>query len=72
MFKAMYGTLAQSNRDIYDMPSTIHAPNFYAEIGFGIENIFKMIRIDFMWRMTHLDNPGARPFGINLVINPKF
>jgi hypothetical protein len=72
MFKALYGTINDSNRTIIDIPESVQAPNFYAEIGFGVENIFKMVRIDFMWRMTSLDNPGARPFGINLVLNPKF
>jgi len=35
----------------------------YAEIGFGIENIFKVGRVDLVWRLTHLD-PGMSPFGI--------
>jgi len=72
MFKGLYGTVKQSNLDIIDMPAGISQPGFYAEIGFGIENIFKMIRIDFMWRMTQLGQPNVRPFGINLVVNPKF
>lgn len=72
MFKALYGTISENNRTVIDIPANVTAPNFYAEIGFGVENIFKMVRIDFMWRMNRLDNPGARPFGINLVLNPKF
>lgn len=35
----------------------------YAEAAVGIENIFKMGRIDFVWRLTHLDS-GMSPFGI--------
>lgn len=35
----------------------------YAEAAVGIENIFKMGRIDFVWRLTHLD-PGMSPLGI--------
>lgn len=35
----------------------------YAEVAFGIENIFKVGRVDFVWRLTHLD-PGMSPFGI--------
>jgi hypothetical protein len=36
----------------------------YAEISYGIENIFSFGRVDFIHRMTHLGNPGAIPFGI--------
>lgn len=35
----------------------------YAEAAIGIENIFKVGRIDLVWRITHLD-PGVSPFGI--------
>ena len=35
----------------------------YAEVAIGIENIFKVGRVDFVWRLTHLD-PGMSPFGI--------
>lgn len=72
MFKALYGTVTDKNKKLIDMPAGISSPEFYAEIGFGIENIFKIVRIDFMWRLTHLNAPNARPFGINLVIAPKF
>lgn len=35
----------------------------YVEASIGIENIFKVGRIDFVWRLTHLD-PGMSPVGI--------
>ena len=35
----------------------------YAEVAVGIENIFKVGRIDLVWRLTHLD-PGMNPLGI--------
>ena len=35
----------------------------YVEIGIGIENILKVIRIDFIYRATH-QIPGTSPFGI--------
>lgn len=34
----------------------------YVEVGFGIENILKVASINFSWRLTHLDSPGALPF----------
>ncbi len=35
----------------------------YTEVNFGIENIFKVGRVDLVWRLTHL-LPGDNPFGI--------
>ncbi len=36
----------------------------YVELGYGIENIFKFLRVDFIHRLNYLDNPGARSFGV--------
>ena len=36
----------------------------YMELGYGVENIFKFLRVDFVHRVSYLDNPGARKFGI--------
>ncbi|PZX46407.1 DUF5686 and carboxypeptidase-like regulatory domain-containing protein [Algoriphagus chordae] len=42
-------------------------PNIpYVELGYGIENIFKFLRIDFFHRITYLDNPGAKPFAVKI------
>jgi hypothetical protein len=30
----------------------------------GIENIFKVVRVDGVWRLSYLDNPKAVPFTI--------
>ena len=36
----------------------------YYEAGAGIENIFKLFRIDAIWRFSYLDHPHTSPFGI--------
>jgi hypothetical protein len=36
----------------------------YVEAGFGIANIFKLIRIDFIKRFTYLDHPDIAKYGI--------
>ena len=36
----------------------------YVEMGYGIENIFKVFRVDFVHRLTYLNNPNARSFGV--------
>ncbi|MGD0583277.1 MAG: DUF5686 family protein [Bacteroidales bacterium] len=38
----------------------------YIEISYGVENIFRFLRIDFIHRLTWLKNPGVRPFGIKI------
>ena len=30
----------------------------YVEVGVGIENIFKVLRLDYVWRLTYRDSPG--------------
>ena len=35
----------------------------YGEATIGIENIFKLVRIDVVYRLSHLD-PNVSPFGI--------
>ena len=60
-----YGAISDRNT------STILIPSFtkhfgktpYAEFAIGIENIFKVGRVDLVWRLTHLD-PGMSPIGI--------
>jgi hypothetical protein len=36
----------------------------YMEVGYGVENIFKCLRVDFVHRLTYLDNPNAKKFGV--------
>ncbi|GAB2953222.1 DUF5686 and carboxypeptidase-like regulatory domain-containing protein [Hymenobacter coalescens] len=38
----------------------------YLEVGYGVENIFKFIRVDFLHRLTYRDLPGARDFGVKV------
>ncbi len=36
----------------------------YLEAGFGVENILKIIRVDFIYRLSYLNNPDISKFGI--------
>ncbi len=36
----------------------------YVEIGYGVENIFKILRVDFLHRLTYLDNPDVTKFAV--------
>jgi hypothetical protein len=36
----------------------------FVEAAIGIENIFKVLRVDFIWRLSYLDNPDIVKYGI--------
>jgi hypothetical protein len=44
----------------------------YVEAGAGVENIFKVVRVDFIWRLSYLDHPGARIFGVRASLQFDF
>lgn len=60
-----YGAISSRHNDAMLIPSfTKQFGNTpYVELAVGIENIFKIGRIDLVWRATHLD-PGMSPLGI--------
>jgi hypothetical protein len=64
----LYGKLSERSRRINhyttDLPGPISMP--YVEVGYGIENIFKFIRVDFIHRLTYRDTPGTNNFGIKV------
>ena len=64
----LYGKLSERsrrvNRDTQDLPGPISMP--YVEVGYGVENILKFIRVDFIHRLTYRDTPGTSNFGIKV------
>lgn len=68
--KGVIGSLSDANAALnmnkgYDFRSL--AGNPYIEIGTGVENIFQLLRIDFVWRVTPKalpDEPKEKYFGI--------
>jgi hypothetical protein len=55
--KALYGAVAKGNRDVLLFPNTLHTfdHGLYYEVGAGIENIFRIFRIDATWRLSYID-----------------
>jgi hypothetical protein len=70
----LYGSLRQENIDIISPvdPEGNPTPGFnqldptipYVELGYGIENIFKFIRVDGVHRITYRDQPEAQKFAL--------
>ncbi|MFZ4521180.1 MAG: DUF5686 family protein [Bacteroidales bacterium] len=67
--RAVYGTLSDKNALYSRFPGNLRSfsQHPYWEAGAGIENIFKIFRIDAIWRMSHLNdnaNPDVAKFGL--------
>ncbi len=83
VFKSVYGTLTDRNNG--SLPhtqayllfpagmSSVRHP--YVETGLGIENIFRLIRVDFIWRLTHREwkaGPKIQNFAVNFSLRLDF
>jgi hypothetical protein len=76
------GGMRQANRDLISAQSpagmeTLRAGAFvngkpYIEVGYGVENIFKFFRVDFVHRLSYLDNEDARKFGVLFTAQLQF
>lgn len=71
----LYGGMSQPNRITVENAGTIGmrelGPVPYVEAGYGIENIFRFIRVDFIHRFTYRDNyasqyPEQGNFGVKI------
>lgn len=71
--KLAVASLDKNRVSFSDLPTGLVGLNgFYAEVGFGIENIAKFLRVDFNWRLTQLDNPNIKKFRWTLYFVPNF
>ncbi len=69
----LLGNLSDKNKNVMAFPdglSGLHEP--YYEAGAGIENIFKLFRVDAIWRFSYLDHPNISPFGIRATMQFSF
>lgn len=81
--RGIWGTLNDCNNpaidrsgNIFKFPSLSIASDMgsvpYTELGIGIENIFKVLRVDYYIRLTHRDTPGAANQGIRFAVHVEF
>lgn len=83
-FKGMYGNLSDKNRpdplntgSLFKFPYENEEYHFlgskpYMEVGFGIENIFRVLRVDYVRRLTYTDLPGVDKWGIRIQFHIQF
>ena len=80
-FNMLYGTIDEKNLRLLPKQTATGEPiqKFrklspgipYMEIGYGVDNIFKFFRIDFIHRLNYLDSPGSKSFGIKFLAQIK-
>lgn len=76
-FKILYGGVRDENNpslnpNLFKYPTINGATTTFAldpakpymEASVGVENIFNILRVDFVKRLSYLDNPGISPYGI--------
>jgi hypothetical protein len=69
----LYGRLSDKNKTVMIFPpglSGLSTP--YYEANAGIENIFKIFRIDALWRFSYLDHQNVSPFGVRVSLQLAF
>ena len=80
-FKALSGTLTNRNNpeyndNIYLFPQDCYSMKMrsmpYMEIGAGIDNIFSIIRIDYVWRLSYRNTPGVDKSGLRFSLHLAF
>lgn len=78
--KILWGGMRQENIDL--LPASLFSDPkkvaFYTleskpywEVGYGVENIFRLLRVDFVHRLSYLNHPQVGKFGVKLSLQFK-
>ncbi|MCF8364787.1 MAG: DUF5686 and carboxypeptidase regulatory-like domain-containing protein [Bacteroidales bacterium] len=71
--KGLVGGLDKKNQDFSVFPQGMYLLDKpYFEAGAGVENIFKILRVDAIWRLSYLDHPNISKFGIRFSLQFLF
>lgn len=73
-FNAIYGSFSEKNLDQMLLPDMTYAFDTrpFAEAYVGIENIFKFVRIDAIWRLSYLEHERTHNFGVLIGFDIQF
>jgi len=67
--KALFGELKNYDTNLAQLPdNTYSLTKPYVEMAAGVENIFRLIRMDAVWRMSYLDHPNITKIGYRLTL----
>lgn len=80
-FKGLWGHLSHRNDPAAD-PSLFRFPEDskartmsgtpYMEISAGLDNIFSILRVDYVWRLSYRGTPGAPDSGVRIALHFSF
>lgn len=81
-FRGLWGHLSHRNDpslnpELFRFPDPIQVTRMssrpYMEVSAGIENIFKVLRIDYVWRLSYLDVPyEIDRHGVRIAVHVRF
>lgn len=80
-FRGLSGKLSRRNNpdynpDLYRFPAGGHTVDMnwrpYMEVGVGLDNIFKCLRLDYVWRISYLNQPDIDRRGLRVAFHMTF
>jgi len=71
--KGLVGGLDENSKNHSVFPQQMHRLGKpYFEAGAGFENMFKIFRVDAVWRLSYLDHVNINPFGLRFGLSFSF
>ncbi len=80
-FRGYWGHLSKRNNpdynsDLFMFPAIAGTKELtalpYMEVGVGLDNIFRILRVDYVWRLTYRDGPGVDKGGLRIALHFTF
>lgn len=80
-FRGLYGKLSDKNnpeynKSLFRFPQNTNCKPMekkpYMELGVGLDNIFTILRLDYVWRLTYRDAPGIDKSGLRIQLHFTF
>lgn len=80
-FRGLYGKLSEQNNpefnnNLFRFPLNTKCKAMekkpYMEVGVGLDNIFTILRVDYVWRLTYRDTPGVDRSGLRVQLHFTF
>lgn len=63
--KLSWGDMTQTHSNIFPVPKFTKTPTKpYIEAGLGVSNIFRLFRVEYVWRLNYLDEPDVLKHGL--------
>lgn len=80
-FRGLFGHLSDKNNpalnpELFQFPASAQPKPMsstpYMEAGVGVDNLFKVLRVDYVWRLTYRDNPNIDKSGVRIALHVTF